>query len=270
MVEDGLITNIEEQLGCFESIALGEMENVKLMDRTDVKFIIPLHRLPRILEKALANYRILEIKDKRLFRYETLYYDTVSLGLYHKHQSGHLNRYKVRYRNYVDSGSSFFEIKLKNNKGRTVKKRVGKDGYSPYHVDDASSDLLRSFSSIDPLNLSPVLWVNYSRFTLVGINSNERITIDLGLTFKNGEKQKQFPALVIVEVKQEKQGAVSPFLSIMRDQKLKSGGISKYCFGVISLFENIKSNRFKSKVKTIHKIQQQNAPVSHLRYARLV
>jgi hypothetical protein len=271
MVNAEVFSGIEEQTMKFDPITLGEMEHVKLMDRTDVKFMIPVNRLQKILDLAQQHYRILVIDEKRIFRYETLYYDTATMGLYHKHHAGHVNRYKVRYRNYVDSGTSFFEVKLKNNKGRTLKTRVGQEeGRCHENLDEASSSLLLNKTTLNPAHLSPVLWVNYSRLTLVSISSGERITLDLNLTFKNGEKEKKFPALVIAEVKQDKAGADSVFLEIMRNQRIIRGGISKYCFAVISLFDNIKSNRFKSKVKFIHKIQKQNAlyaPVRHAQFA---
>jgi hypothetical protein len=271
MVDATIFSGIEEQAMRFEPITLGEMEHVKLMDRTDVKFLIPVNRLQRILELAEEHYRILVINEKRIFRYETLYYDTAAMGLYHKHHAGHVNRYKVRFRSYVDSGSSFFEVKLKNNKGRTLKTRVGQEeGRCHHKLDEASSSLLLNKTTLDPEHLAPVLWVNYSRLTLVSTTTGERITLDLHLTFKNSEKEKKFPSLVIAEVKQEKAGADSVFLEIMRNQRLNRGGISKYCFAVVSLFDNIKSNRFKSKVKFIHKIQEQNVLHASVRHAQLV
>ena len=40
------------------------------------------------------------------------------------HQNKKLNRYKIRQREYLISDISFFEIKFKSNKGRTIKKRI--------------------------------------------------------------------------------------------------------------------------------------------------
>jgi hypothetical protein len=267
MNSTALASEIEAQLEAFESIALAEMAEVKLMDRVDIKFMIPSNRLPKILHLSKSHYRILSIEGRRLFRYETLYFDTTSLRLYHHHQTGRANRYKIRYRNYVDSGLSFFEVKFKSNKGRTIKTRVDKQGSAPYALDARSIALLTDKTQINPADLSPVLWVNYRRITLVSIDSKERITLDLDLTFKNGEKQKQFLFLAIAEVKQEKEGKESVFLEIMRQQRLTRGGISKYCFGVISLFEAVKRNRFKSKVKFIQKIQFQNQLYDAVRFS---
>jgi hypothetical protein len=108
---DDFLAKINDEACLFEKITLDQMEGVKLMDRIDVKYLIPLHLLPIVLQDAREHYKLLEINNERLCSYETLYYDTEDYQLYHSHQSGRLNRYKVRFRNYVDSNLSFFEIK---------------------------------------------------------------------------------------------------------------------------------------------------------------
>ena len=100
------------------------------------------------------------------------------------------------------------------------------------------------------------MWVNYSRLTLVSKQNPERLTIDLELTFKNNSKEIQYAEIAIAEIKQERIGA-SPILDILKKHQLKSGSISKYCFGIISLFEDIKQNNFKKHLRRISKTLQQ-------------
>lgn len=231
-----------------------------LMDRTDVKFVMPINRLPAVLVLAQGHYRVLELDGKRLFSYETLYYDTPDLDLYHKHQAGHLNRYKVRLRNYLDSNLSFLEVKFKSNKGRTVKTRIAKPLSEMQPWDAQSESFLKENLPLeDPNNLRPVLWVNYDRLTLVGIRSKERITIDLNLTFVSGERQKEHSHLVVVEIKQEKESAQSVFRHILQRKRIRAGGISKYCFGVASIHRHVKSNRLKPKLRRFQKLRKQVA-----------
>ena len=66
----------------------------------------------------MPHYKCVEIENKRVSQYQTLYYDTKDMKLYNEHHNGHLNRYKIRHRTYVDSNLSFLEVKFKNNKGR--------------------------------------------------------------------------------------------------------------------------------------------------------
>ena len=112
--------NISSILLKFEPISLEEMDSVKLMERTDTKYVFPISELAEILEGMITQYRLLEINNVRIQRYESLYYDTKDFLLYRKHLIGKPDRYKIRFRRYIDSdGLTFFEIKHKNNRGTT-------------------------------------------------------------------------------------------------------------------------------------------------------
>ena len=65
-------------------------------------------------------------------------------------------------------------------------------------------------------NLSPKLWINYSRITLVHNERNEKVTFDKDLSFKgmvNGWSY--LPGLVIAEIKQERFNPNSDFIKLM-------------------------------------------------------
>src|SRR6476620_5435567 len=108
----------------FQPIDLKEMDSVKLMNRTDTKFIFNISHYQKIMSEIKDYYRVLEVDGKRISRYETLYCDTSHFDLYNKHHQGKLNRYKIRHRTYVESNIGFLEVKFKNNKGRTIKTRI--------------------------------------------------------------------------------------------------------------------------------------------------
>lgn len=245
------MNTINNILNEFAPITLDEMDSVKLMDRTDTKFVFKRSQLPSILSQLLGYYRILDINGNKISRYESLYFDTTNFELYHKHQSGKLNRYKVRFRKYVESELHYFEVKFKNNKGRTIKSRVKQkeiDGL----IHDKASDLLKEKTPFDSANLEAKLWVNYSRITLVNKTSPERVTLDINLHFKNNEQLKTIDDIVIAEVKQDK-AATSTFIKLMKQLHIREGSISKYCFGVISLFNKIKHNNFKPNIIILKK-----------------
>lgn len=73
MNTESLIDKINEEAWLFEKITLDEMDSVKLMDRMDVKYLIPLNLLPLVLHEAREFYKLLEINNERLCSYETLY-----------------------------------------------------------------------------------------------------------------------------------------------------------------------------------------------------
>lgn len=248
--------SIDFNLSNFDGISLSQMDGIKLMNRMDRKFIIPLDLLPHLLERLTTDYDIQEIENKRSFEYATLYFDTPDYEMYKAHQNGKLNRLKVRTREYIDSNLCFLEIKKKSNKGMTRKIRVAnsvpdsiKEGNSPLFLSSNSpycSDLLEA-----------KLWSLYRRITLVNKARTERLTIDCDLSFRNKctERGVSLPGMVIVEIKKE-QDSYSPITDSLTQLRVKPKGMSKYCLGV-ALTENperVKTNRFKSKLLDINKI----------------
>jgi hypothetical protein len=227
------------------------MDNVTLMDRTDTKYIFTLDNLPAFLEQVKEDYRVLDVNGHRISRYESLYFDTRNFDLYLSHHRGRPSRYKIRCRKYVESELHFFEVKYKNNKGRTIKDRVKQPSIDGMIKENAEI-LLCEKTPLLANNLEAKLWVNYSRITLVNKYSPERVTIDVDLTFKNSETDKTIHNLVIAEVKQDK-ALVSSFIRLMKKYHVREGAMSKYCFGVISLFSNVKHNNFKPKLILLKK-----------------
>lgn len=102
---------IADILQSFEPISLTRMESVKLMNRIDTKYAVPMAVLPLILEAAKADYFVQEIDGKRIATYDTMYYDTDTLDMYVRHHDRQLVRQKIRVRQYVDSNLTFLEIK---------------------------------------------------------------------------------------------------------------------------------------------------------------
>jgi hypothetical protein len=244
-----------QPLSAFDPITLREMDGVKLMDRTDTKFLFHINQLSSILQEASAFYRVLDVEGNRLSRYKTLYFDSGNFKLYNQHHAGKLNRYKIRHRTYVESNLGFLEVKFKTNKGRTIKTRI-KERIVPQLNTGNAFDFLSKTLPFNPEILEPKLWINYSRITLVNKLTAERLTLDINLEFEKTEFSKVLKQLVIAEVKQDSKVA-SPFISIMRRRHIREGSISKYCFGVASTFPEVKKNNFKRKLLNITKIISQ-------------
>lgn len=246
------MSHIQNMLNDFAPVTLNEMDGKKLMNRTDTKFVFPEAQLPLFLAELKPDYQVLDIDGNRISRYESLYFDTPGFDLYHQHQRGKLNRHKVRFRKYVESDLNFFEIKLKSNKNRTIKSRVEQERMQDIIADKAEK-LLGKKTGLRPEELEPKFWVNFSRITLVNKHCAERTTIDLDLHFHRNGIQNHVENLVIAEVKQESNGH-SPFIRLMKKHHIRRGSLSKYCYGVISLFKDIKQNNFKSNLRKINKV----------------
>jgi hypothetical protein len=243
---------IDDLISPFQPISLEKMEEVKLLNRMDSKFVFSIEKLPAILAELYADYTILEIGQVRLQRYDTIYFDTPGLQLYLNHHNGRMNRFKVRSRTYVDSGLCYFEIKFKTNKGRTRKERNKIKG-DPGVIGVKQEQLLIDATAMTPAMLQPALRIRFSRITLVNRELTERVTIDTGLTFTNETSGCDFPGIAIAEVKQDRSSS-SIIASVLHNVHVPGTRISKYCLGIASLEPKIRKNNFKQKLHYINKL----------------
>jgi len=252
------MNELEPILNKFESISLEEMDVVKLMDRTDTKYLFSRRKLPAILSELAKNYRILEINNKRTNSYRTLYYDTPDSTFFRLHQNGKRNRYKVRMRKYLDSGLCFLEIKFKNNKGKTSKKRERKEDFENI-LSDESKQYIEKRTPFDADVLEPKIWSEFTRLTLVHRYQKERLTIDFGLKVNNDSRESELKDLIIAEMKHERASSRSDFTLVMKEHHIRPLRISKYCIGSVLIYPELKYNNFKPKLLAINKIQNEAA-----------
>lgn len=247
--------NLENLAANFAPISLKQMDTVALLNRTDTKFVMTTERLLTALAQIQPYYWMLSINGQRLNRYRTLYFDTPEFALYHAHVTGRAERYKVRSREYLDSHLSFFEVKHKTRKDRTIKERIPTEN----QVIQLSAKMNRWLQQVSPLDggmLEPKLWNTFTRLTLVGKQYTERVTLDIDLTFYAGAKVARLDGLAIAEVKMDANFGNSPFLEQMRAQRIRQKGFSKYSIGVASLYEQVKKNSIKSKMLWLEKIMK--------------
>ena len=245
---------MNELLAGFDPITLEQMKGIKLMNRTDTKFITTIDRLEELLLNAQGQYFIQEIEGGRNMPYFTRYFDTPDCSMYVMHQNGKKTRQKVRVRSYVDSGLAFIEVKNKNNHGRTKKKRISID-----HKDveqNVYNDFLSQHLSYNPEILLPQIENRFKRVTLVNKQKTERLTIDTELMFNNlvTENELNLQRLVIIELKRDG-NVYSPIRDIMRDLRIYPQGFSKYCMGMALTNESLKRNRFKERMMLLEKMR---------------
>lgn len=236
----------------FKPILLENMNEVKLMNRTDTKYWFHFNRLAILLKSIKDDYFILKIDEESNLPYTTTYFDTAVNKMFIDHHNGKLNRYKIRRRSYVSSGISFLEVKFKSNKGRTIKKRIS----SEYGNNVLTKNEMEFLGEKIPFcidDLKPSLINNFSRLTLVNKNFKERCTIDLNLQFQYSNKKIALENLVIVEIKSEGNPSNSPLAKVLRDNRIKTSGFSKYCVGRTVTNARLKRNAFKNKIRKIEK-----------------
>lgn len=244
------------------------MKDIRLMNRTDTKFVTTKEMLRRLLKMAQTEYYVQEIDGRRIGSYYTLYFDTPHFDMFRVHHCGHANRQKLRIRSYVESKQNFLEVKTKNNHKRTKKKRMTFGNFDPaaprydimFGKEDGSSAEYDTFLTerlyYDKTTLRPGIENNFHRITLVNKGKTERLTIDLDLAFHNistGHRL-QMHEMVIIELKRD--GLVpSPILPLLNQLRIKSMGFSKYCIGTAITNPQLPQNRFKKRLRKIGKME---------------
>lgn len=184
--------------------------------------------------------------------YSSLYFDTPKKKFYIDHHNRKVNRTKVRIRKYVESGICFLEIKQKDGKGKTTKSRISIDDFEP-ELSENSTNFIQKITKQN-YDLAPSIWNKFNRITLVNKTAKERLTIDLNLSFKKNNDFKTFTNLVIIELKQERFTRTSPIVKQLKSKQINPYSLSKYCIGMISIYNELKYNRFKKKLIKINKI----------------
>jgi len=248
------MNDITAILNEFKTVNLAQVERVELLDRMEVKYLFRIELLHEILSKLINDYCVLMTDGVRLRRYENRYFDTSDLRMYLDHHNGKLNRYKVRYRKYTDTGNTFFEIKQKSNRSRTIKKRI-EVPECEHNIAGKAANLLLQETGFLSEHLVESVVVIYDRITLVKKKSTERVTIDLDLKCIYNNQKATFPGMIIAEVKQPR-SCSSKFNSIMRELKIYPFSFSKYCLGIATLYPDVKVNNFKPKLQYVNKLHR--------------
>lgn len=185
-----------------------------LLTRVDRKYVLPVDDAAAVLD-ALSRTtaaRVLEIDGARSAAYESVYFDTPDLASFRLTATRRRRRFKVRTRTYLDSGTSFLEVKTRAARGTTLKQRVAHD--CPTALGGGQEFVHRTLAAegIDGVTehaLAPGLVSRYRRTTLLlpRPDGAARATVDTGLTWEldrpDGARALSWPVthLAVVETK---------------------------------------------------------------------
>lgn len=234
----------------FDAISLDAMDAVKLMDRIDMKFILPFEQFTGILPQLSQNYKVLTIDGNRVFSYQTEYYDTPNLNMFYDHHNGRLTRFKVRHREYIESRLGFLEVKFRSNKGRIIKQRIKYQN----HNDQSFAGFIEKHTPYNPGKLTCTVVNHFNRFTLVDLGMKERVTTDFNISFTDKSRNIFLNGLVIIEIKQARTDKTSLIYQALKKNNIRPTSISKYCVGVSLLNDMSKNNNFKQTLLQINKL----------------
>ncbi len=228
------------------------LNEAALQTRVDRKYLLTPDQFQELARRVGTSFRVLDIDGRRVFGYESVYFDTAALDLYRAHRQGRRRRYKARVRTYLDSGACMFEVKLKGRRGETVKHRV------PYTLEDRArlnpaavefmSQLLAQEYGERPPELEPAVTTSYSRLTLVDLEGGARLTCDVDLVCSRGDLQARGSDTVLVESKSSGSGSIAD--AALREMGVRPIGISKYCIAVALLHRTLAANKWNRTLRT--------------------
>lgn len=113
-----------DRLDALGAVTLDELvAEASLLARVDRKYVVPREGLDAVLAAIDPGTRVLEIDGARDFAYESVYFDTPDLLSFRMAARPRRRRFKLRTRSYLDTGSSYLEIKTRGARGTTVKER---------------------------------------------------------------------------------------------------------------------------------------------------
>ncbi len=227
-----------------------------MLRRRDNKYVVEWEVLAAALDEFALYFDVLEIGGRRSFIYDTCYFDSSEHGCYRDHHRGRRRRAKIRIRNYVGAGLCFVEVKLKDKRGETIKRRMAHDSSRAQELDAQGFAFVHScyhdlYKTEFPYRLQRALDMRYKRITLVAKEGGERMTIDNGLEFTHGNQAHAVhDDLFIIETKSANgNGVADKVLRSLHRHPMKH--CSKYCTGTAMLRDGLQTNNFRPVMRKL-------------------
>lgn len=245
----------------FTPVSLEELNTkAAMLERLDNKYIIPADRFRPAFSAFADLFDVLEIDGKRAFTYATTYFDDPGFRAYFDHHQGRRKRCKIRVRDYLDAGFSYLEVKLKDKRDVTIKKRLKLPAPKDLLDQDALNFVETCYREIyaQPFGkpLAPVIGMQYQRITLVAKEGGERMTIDTALQFNAANITRVVrPDMFIIETKSARgNGIADKVLRALHVHPTKR--CSKYCIGMAATGQVARRNSFLPALRRLDLLPQ--------------
>lgn len=247
-------SELEDVLAAFAPPSAELLGQRELMRRTDSKFVVKAEVVPGLVAGLGSEYAAFKVTTGTVATYKSLYLDTPELVCFHDHRRGKRLRHKIRIRHYPDRSISFLEIKSKRNDLVSDKHRIS-IAYGTEALGPDELAFLRSRLGDLAGELRPQMRIDYRRIGLLGLASDERVTIDLALVFESvtGARH-QMTEAAIIEVKQSATSRSSPILKRLAAAGSREQSLSKYTTAIAKTHPEVRKNRFLVDLKSVERI----------------
>lgn len=223
----------------------------ELQTRVDRKYLVSLDTMTSVLHRMSDQLSALQIGELRVFRYESVYFDTPELAAYRQHAHGRRRRVKIRTRAYLDSGECLLEFKSVGARGETIKERYPYPLSSRHDLDAGAHALAleRVGHTISTPALRQVMTTLYHRATLIDPTRGNRVTCDVNLQFESSAGQRFGPLEGVAVLESKTVGSDSPIDATLRRLGSRPVSLSKYCVGMAVLDPGLPANRWNRELR---------------------
>lgn len=232
-----------------------------LMTRIDRKYLVPGPLARQLITELADRALVLDIDGRRRFRYRSTYYDTADLTAFRAAAGRRRRKYKVRRRDYLDTGASFLEVKTNTGLGASRKQRI------PVHAEELGAAhrafvdeaLTTAGCPVPTAPLHPVLGTRYDRSTILLASEATRLTLDAQLTWESSPvgPSRALHELVVIETKTaHRPGTADHYLW---DHGHRPVRLSKYATGMALLDPSLGANRWH---RTLQRIRTDQDPTT--------
>lgn len=232
----------------FASVSLDQVLGVApLLTRIDHKYVVPMNRLADLVRHF--NLPVLEIGGRRIFRYESVYFDTPEWFTYLAAAHRRDKRLKLRTRTYLDSGVCKLELKSKGYRDQTVKERIDYDmSDRALLTSSGHAFLAERAATLSRQALRPALTTRYRRSSFADLIIGARVTIDTDLACEEpGGRRVGMPGFAIIETKSA--NGSCPVDRVLWRSGYRPDSISKYGLGVAALHPELPRNKWHRPIR---------------------
>ena len=244
---------VTETLLGFAKADASQLGDRALLRRYDSKFLLRHDALLPFLASLSADYSLLFAGQSSIASYRTVYYDTPERTSYHDHARGRRPRTKIRIRHYAERSLSYLEIKTKSNHEQTQKARR-KRTFNDETLTTDDHRFLAPHLRLDPGALSHSLVTDFRRITLLSLAHDERMTVDLDMSFQHQGKHHALPPAVLVEIKQGRFDRSTCAMTSLHKHRAHSVDFSKYCVSLALSGDVGRTHAFRPSIRLLERI----------------
>jgi hypothetical protein len=244
------VDDLNEALAAFTAPSPQLLEARSLQKRFDRKYLLRKEELGGLLVGLSDEYRLVGADVSPVGHYLTRYFDTPELVMHYDHGRGRRPRFKVRLRTHRTRELTFLEVKRKGADNRTTKFREDR----PFMTDTLDNDafaFIAHHAPVEPAQLRAMVDTAFQRVTLVGVSTEERVTVDFDLSAATPDADAAFGQLAIVEVKQAHLKHGTAVVRALRHRGRREHSLSKYCLGVCDLVEGARTQPFADELRGV-------------------